>query len=60
MVKYLFLWFASIIPFCYIASLLYYKQRSKPLRETLSYLLKNNYELQQEIVRLQKTIKEDL
>ncbi len=60
MVKYFFLWFATVIPCCYIASLLYYKQRSKPLKETLSFLLKNNYELQQEIVRLQKTIKEDL
>ena len=60
MVKYLCLWVATVSPCGDIASLLYYKQRSKPLKETLSFLLKNNYELQQEIVRLQKTIKEDL
>ena len=60
MVKYLFLWFVTAIPFCYILGNLYYNQRSKPLKDTLALLLKNNYELQQENKRLREILKEDV
>jgi hypothetical protein len=36
------------MPVCYLACIINYKQRSKPLKEIISLLLKENAELQKE------------
>ncbi len=60
MVKYIFLWLITAIPFSYIMCILYSNERIKPMKETLSMLLIRNNEQQKEIKRLLKAIKEDV
>lgn len=54
MLVYLILWFSVTILCSHFLGILYYKQRSKPLNEALSELLKSNFELQSRIRELEQ------